>query len=108
MNVYQKVYEFASSAGALEGYVYQKRLEDIDMDALTNWAGNLSGAYEQLPPDVRSEFQRSCDRTLGRAVRSVLSFLGENHDVVVKLKSMVKGKLPDSADHFQKTKWFAK
>jgi len=108
MNIYQKVYEFASSAGAFEGYVYRKRIDDIDMDALKNWAGNLAGAYEQLPPDVRREFQTSCDQTLGRAIRSVVSFLEANHDIVVKLKSMVKGALPDSPDDFQKTKWFAK
>jgi hypothetical protein len=106
MKIYQKVYEFAASAGAFEGYVYHKQLDDIDMDSLTDWVGNLLGAYERLSPDVRSEFQTSCDQTLGRAIRSVALILGANHDIVVNLRSMVKGELPESPDDFQKTKWF--
>jgi hypothetical protein len=106
MNIYRKVYEFAASAGAFEGYVYRKQLGDIDMDSLTDWVGNLLSAYEQLPPDIRGEFQTSCDQTLGRALRSVSLFLGADHDIVVNLKTMVKGELPESPDDFQKTKWF--
>ena len=106
MHIYRQIYEFAASAGAFEGYVYHKRFDDIDMDALTNWVDNLMGAYEHLPSDIRSEFQSSCDRTLGRAVRSVALFLGDDHDIVDTLKSMVIGNLPESPDDFQKTKWF--
>ena len=106
MHIYRKIYEFAASAGAFEGYVYHKKMDEMDMDELTNWVGNLAGAYEQLSSDVRNEFQTSCDQTLGRAIRSVTPFLGEDHDIVIQLKSMVKGALPQSADDFQKTKWF--
>jgi len=102
MHVYKKIYEFAASAGAFEGYVYHKKLDEIDMEALTNWVGNLVGAYEELPLNVRNEFQSSCDQTLGRAIRSVAPLLGDDHDVVMQLKSMVKGELPDSPDDFQK------
>ncbi len=66
----------------------------------------LRNGYEHLPSDIRNEFQSSCDRTLGRAVRSVALFLGDDHDIVDKLKSMVIGNLPGSPDDFQKTKWF--
>lgn len=102
MYIYKKIYEFAASAGAFEGYVYHKKIDVIDMDALTNWVGNLVDAYENLPSDVRNEFQDSCDQTLGRAIRSVAPLLGDDHDVVIQLKSMVKGELPDSPDDFQK------
>ena len=108
MHIYQQLYEFAASAGAFEGYVYHKKRDDMDVDALTNWVANLVGAYEQLPSDVRNEFQTSCDQTLGRAIRSVVSLLGEDHNIVIQLKSMVKGELPDSPDDFKKSKWFAK
>ncbi len=106
MHIYQKIYEFAASAGAFEGYVYHKKMEDIDMEALTNWVGNLVRAYDNLPPDVRNEFQSSCDRTVGRAIRSIAPLFGDDHDVVIRLKSMVKGELPDSPDDFEKNKWF--
>ena len=106
MHINQQIFEFAASAGAFEGYVYHKKMDDMDMDELTNWVGNLVGAYEQLPSDVCNEFQTSCDQTLGRAIRSVTPLLGEEHNIVIQLKSLVKGALPQSADDFQKTKWF--
>ena len=61
-----------------------------------------------LTPDVRSEFQSACDWTLGRAVKSLALELGQEHEVIAKLKKMIEGELPDSADDFQKTKWFQK
>ena len=106
MHIYQKIYEFAASAGAFEGYVYQKTKSDIDMEELSNWVNNLVDAYQKLPIDVLDEFQSSCDQTLGRAIRSLISAFGEASELVEKLKILVKGKLPNSADDFQKTKWF--
>lgn len=108
MHIYQKIYEFAASAGAFEGYVYQKTKSDIDVDALSNWVNNLVDAYHQLPGDILNEFQFSCDQTLGRAIRSLISVSGEAQELIDKLKEMIKGELPDSADDFQKTKWFHK
>ena len=108
MHVHRKIYEFAASAGAFEGYVYHKKLDDIDIDELLNWVGNLVRAYEDLPLDVRNRFQDSCDQTLGRAIKSLIPLLTEEHEVIRKLNLMVKGKLPESADDFQKEKWFEK
>ena len=108
MHIYLKIYEFAASAGAFEGYVYQKTESDINVDVLSNWVNNLFDAYQQLPADILDEFQSSCDRTIGRAIRSLISALGETHAVIGQLQKMVKGELPDSADDFQKTKWFQK
>jgi hypothetical protein len=106
MHLYSKIYEFAASAGALEGYVYKK--DKIDMEALTNWVENLVAAYNHLPSEVLDEFQSSLDQTIGRAIRSLSSALGQEHEIVRKLKSMVVGNLPDSANDFQKKKWFRK
>ena len=108
MHVHKKIYEFAASAGAFEGYVYYKKLHDIDIDALTNWVGNLVDAYENLPLDVRNRFQKSCDQTVGRAMQSLIPLITRDHEVVQKLNLMVKGELPESADDFQKEKWFEK
>ena len=106
MHLYQKIYEFAASAGAFEGYVYRKEKSDIDMDALANWADNLVGAYTHLPSDILNEFQLCLDQTIGRAVISLKGFLDEKHEIVQKLKSMIAGELPASADDFNKLKWF--
>jgi hypothetical protein len=104
MHIYAQIYDFAASAGALEGYVYHKK--EVDMTALPNWVDNLSAAYQCLPSEVLGEFQPSIDFTIGRAIRSLIPVLGEGHEIIGKLQSMVAGNLPRSADDFQKKKWF--
>jgi hypothetical protein len=106
MHIYQKLYEFAASAGSFEGYVYRKQTDEMDMEALANWTNNLLGAYKQMSDEVREELQASFDQTLGRAIRSLTPNLGEQHEIIAKLNSMVKGNLPESADDFNKQKWF--
>jgi hypothetical protein len=105
-HLYTKIYEFAASAGALEGYVYRR--EELDMDALPKWVDNLVSAYHHLPSDVRQEFQSSCNGTLGRAIRSLNVVLDEKDEIIVKLRSVVADDLPKSPDDFEKKKWFEK
>jgi len=50
--------------------------------------------------------QPSVDQTLGRAWKSLALGLGQYHDLAQTVKSMVKGWLPETADDFQKRKWF--
>ncbi len=104
MHIYKQIYEFAASAGALEGYVYGK--ENLDEQVIHKWCNNILNAYKLFPPEVRAEFQASCDGTLGRAIHSLSPVLGANHEIIAKLKSMVADQLPKSADDFQKKKWF--
>jgi len=98
MGIYQEVYDFAAKAGALEGYVYHK--EKVDLSYLPGWVNNLVNQYHRLPPEVREEFQGFCDGTLGRVIQSLLPSLGEDHEVIKKLKSILSGKLPLSPDDF--------
>jgi hypothetical protein len=104
MHIYAQIHEFAASAGALEGYVYHKK--EVDMTAMPNWVDNLVAAYQRMPPEALGEFQSSIDLTLGRAIRSLTPVLGEGHEIIGKLQSMVSGNIPESADDFQKKKWF--
>jgi hypothetical protein len=104
MDEFKKMYEFAASAGALEGYVYRKK--DLDMDALPHWVKNLKTAYGLLPREALDSVQPSVDQTLGRALKSLVLTLGEEHELVMMLKSMIKGSLPRSPDDFPKGKWF--
>ena len=106
MHLYAQVYDFAASAGALEGYVYHK--EEVDRKSLAVWVGNLHQAYQLLPSPALEEIQPFVDMTLGKAFRSLVPLLGENHEMIMKLRSMIKGPLPDSPDDFQKRKWFQK
>jgi hypothetical protein len=98
MGIYRKVYDFAAKAGSLEGYVYPR--EKVDISYLPRWSDNLVEQYWGLPPEVREEFQSLCDQTLGRTIQSLLPILGENHEVIKKLKGLVKGKLPSSPNDF--------
>ncbi|MEA3437649.1 MAG: hypothetical protein U9R43_14360 [Thermodesulfobacteriota bacterium] len=108
MHIYSKIYQFAASAGAFEGYVYKKKdVEELgDMDALSVWIDNIVEAYDHLPVEAIKLFQDSCDRTLGRAILSLSPVLGKKHDFIIKLKSIIKGSIPASPDDFNKKKWF--
>jgi hypothetical protein len=98
MGIYQEVYDFAAKAGALEGYVYPK--EKIDLGYLPRWVDNLVNHYRRLPSEVREEFQGLCNGTLGRTIQSLLPSLGEDHEVIKKLKSILSGNLPSSPNDF--------
>ena len=106
MHLFTQLYEFAASVGALEGFVYRR--PDVEAGTIEKWVENLGKAYSSLPEKVLKEIQPALDGTLGRAVKSVAKALGEEHVLVEKLKSMVKGPLPSSPDDFQKKKWFQK
>lgn len=109
MHIYTKIYQFAASAGAFEGFVYgKKNAEALGMETLAKWADNIVSAYQHLPPDALAECQGDCDQTLGRAVHSLTAALGEDHEVIDKLKTLIKGDVPASADDFDKKKWFQK
>ncbi|MCP4368784.1 MAG: hypothetical protein GY797_11830 [Deltaproteobacteria bacterium] len=108
MHIYSKIYQFAASAGAFEGYVYKKKgAEELgDMNALSEWIDNIVGAYNHLPNEAIEHFQDSCDRTLGRAILSMIPVLGKDHEFINKLRSIIKGSIPSSPDDFNKQKWF--
>jgi hypothetical protein len=106
MHLFTQLYEFSASVGALEGFVYKR--PDMEAGTIEKWVENLGKAYELLPQEVLKEIQPALDGTLGRAVKSVSKALGEDHVLVKKLKSMVKGSMPTSPDDFQKKKWFQK
>jgi hypothetical protein len=106
MHKYQQIYEFAASAGALEGYVYRRSKNDMDTKALDNWVDNLVQAYHHLAGDTIEQCQSACNQTLGRAIKSLMAEFGQDHPLVGKLQNIVKGELPDSPDDFQKEKWF--
>ena len=98
MGIYREVYDFAAKAGALEGYVYPK--EKVDLSYLTDWVNNLVSQYYRLPSEVREEFQGLCNGTLGRVIQSLLPSLGEDDEVIKKLKGILSGKLPLSPNDF--------
>jgi len=98
MEIYKRIYDFAAKAGALEGYVYPR--EKVDVSYLPKWSDHLVQQYWDLPADVREEFQNLCDQTVGRTIQSLLPILGPDHDVIKKLRPLVRGKLPSSSDDF--------
>jgi hypothetical protein len=102
MGKYKEIYEFASSAGALEGYVYSRPKSEIA--GLDNWINNLVKQYQNLTIDVRESFQTSLDRTIGRALQSLIPIFGKDHDYITTLETLVKGKMPDSPSDFEKEK----
>ena len=98
MGIYKDIYDFAAKAGSLEGWVYPK--EKVNISYLPRWSDNVVKQYQDLPPEAREEIQSQCNETLGRAIQSIVPILGEDHEVIKKLKGLVKGKLPSSSDDF--------
>jgi hypothetical protein len=94
MGIYKEVYDFAAKAGSLEGYVYPEG--KVDLSYLPNWTDNLVRLYGSLPREVKEEFQGSCNVTIGRTIQCLVPVLGEDHEVIKKLKSMVSGLIPSS------------
>jgi len=95
---YRELYEFAANAGAFEGYVYIP--ERVDRTKLSGWVENLVKQWNGLSPEVRTAIEPSTSLTLGRAIQSLRSGPGEDEVIIVRLKSILRGKLPASADEF--------
>lgn len=102
MSMYKRIYEFAASSGAFEGYVYAR--DNLDGESLANWIDNLVAEYGSIPSEVRDEFQPSLDRTMGRALLSITPVLGESHILLTKLRTMIRSELPRSPDDFDREK----
>jgi len=102
--MYKQIYDFAASAGALEGYVYGKAA--LSEAVIAKWCDNLVTAYNRIPPEVREQFQPSCNGTVGRAIHSLTPLMGKDHETISTLRSLIAGQLPSSADDFQKDKGF--
>jgi len=100
MGVYRDIYEFAARAGAFEGYVYRR--EGLTANSLERWVDHLVEGYTAVTPDARNEIQGLCDGTIGRAIQSLIPTLGENNEIITKLKGLTRGKLPSSADDFSR------
>jgi len=98
MGNYRLLYDFAAKVGALEGYVYQK--EKVDPRYLPAWVDHVVEGYQGLPSEAKDEFQDLCDATLGRTIASLLPLVGEEDDVIRKLRSLTRGPLPSSPDDF--------
>lgn len=100
MGIYRQIYDFAAHAGALEGYVYHRN--QVDPSYLPKWAEGLVKQYQSLPEEARADFQDLLDGTVGRAVRSLSPLLGEEHEVILRLKGLIQGKMPASPDDFSR------
>lgn len=74
--------------------------EKVNIRYLPRWSDNVVKQYQDLPPEAREEIQSQCNETLGGAIQSMVPILGEDHEVIKKLKGLVKGKLPSSSDDF--------
>jgi hypothetical protein len=98
MGIQRDIYEFAARAGAFEGYVYERK--GLDPASLKEWVDHLARGYASLPPEARSEFQSLLDGTIGRAIQSLLPMIGEEDEIIKKLRRLTAGEIPSSPDDF--------
>ena len=102
MDIYREIFEFAASAGALEGYVYKRN--NLATNELDDWVQNLVKQYHDFPEKAKTHFQTSLDRTMGRATHSLSAILGPKHQHVLSLKSLITGDIPASSHDFNREK----
>ena len=103
MGVYSDIYEFAARAGAFEGYVYQRN--DLTAHSLERWVDHLVEGYEADPCPGKERVSRPVRRNIGRAIQSLIpAIIGENNEVIKKLKGLTVGRLPSSPDDFSRKK----
>ena len=102
MEIYTEIYEFAASAGALEGYTFKK--DQMAPNELDDWIHNLVKQYEGFPDEIKVHFQGSLDRTMGRAVHSLSAILGLEHEHVLSLKLLIAGDIPATSHDFNREK----
>lgn len=101
-NLIREVYDFASSAGAFEGYLYQN--QKVSAEELTDWIHNLTEQYGRLPGEAIRQIQPALNRTLGRAVHSLAAHFGGNHPHSVAINQLIQGPIPDSYKDFEDEK----
>ena len=63
---YQELFLFAAKAGALEGYLFERR----KVEQLTEWIDNISKMYQDLSPAVK----REVDFVLPRVLEKILAY----------------------------------
>lgn len=97
MSINRQIYDFAAKAGALEGWVYKR---EVDVSYLPLWIQHIVDLYGGLPSEVRNEIQDMCNETIGRTIHSLEPVLGADHELMVKLRGLTVGAIPNDPDDF--------
>jgi len=63
---FQEFFLFAAKAGALEGYLYERK----KVEPLTVWVDNIDEMYRDLPPEVK----REVDPAFTPVLKRILSY----------------------------------
>ena len=71
MSENKELFLFATKAGALEGYLYERE----NLESLDNWVSNVEKMYASLPDnikgDIKGEFGKVLQRTLEYGEKSI-------------------------------------
>ena len=102
MGVYSDIYEFAARAGAFEGYVYQRK--GLTPDSLERWVDHLVEGYKAVIPRQRKSFRICAMEPSVAQYSPSFQTIGENNEVIKKLKGLTVGRLPSSPDDFSRKK----
>jgi hypothetical protein len=79
----KELFLFASKAGSLEGYLYER----AKTEPLTNWIDNIDNIYRGLPDSVKNEIKESYALVLRRILQYGESVL--DNSLKKKLKEML-------------------
>ena len=83
MGEYKELFEFAAKAGALEGYLYERK----KVEPLYNWVSNIERMYACLPDNVKEDIRKE----FGNVLRRTLTYGGKvlEEGIITRLNNLL-------------------
>lgn len=69
--LYRELFLFAAKAGALEGYLFERK----EAEPLDSWVDNISRMYQELPEEIKEEINPALSTVLKRVLEYGASVL---------------------------------
>jgi len=82
--IYDEIFRFAAKAGALEGYLYERK----KLDPLDNWVTNIDRMYRSLPDSVKQDIKEELGVVLKRTLINGSEVL--DNEIKTKLNMLLK------------------
>ncbi len=83
MAEYDRIFKLAAKAGALEGYLYQRK----ELEPLDNWVANIDAMFRSLPDSVRDNIKEEFGVVLRRSLTYGAKVLEE--EIKTKLNNLL-------------------
>lgn len=84
MGDYIELFKFAAKAGALEGYLYERK----KIESLNRWVSNIERMYANLPDNIKNDIDSELKDVLTRTLANGEKVLKE--EIKTKLNNLLQ------------------